>query len=299
MQSSHSMWFRSAFNYLVENIFDILTVAASVCIFIRHQRNPYGPNDIAELATWIITLLGLIAVSGLWPQHRRLKAIETLSQKTHDLVNKRLSGPARSQDFFWPSDKAITTQDLTQANTIYVVGMVLNRAVRDHMATFGQRLAAGASLRFIILDWKNEPLMKVMPYRSIGSHPKKWWQDRISQTEGYVQDIPISDNSAGTLKIGYLPYFPSFGMWLIDPDEPHGQIHVEVYHHRTPEMNATFSLQATEDTHWYRFFRDQFEVLWSSCNEYGRIIDIVPSADQVSIPADCHQAEVITRVKDG
>lgn len=216
-------------------------------------------------------------MSGLWQQHRRLKAIENLSRETHDLV-AGLSGPARSQDFFWPSDKTITSQDLTQANEIYVVGMVLNRAVRSHMATLSDRLTAGANLRFVILDWKNEPLMEVMPYRSIGSHPKGWWQDRVRQTEGYIEDIPVSDDHAGTLKVGYLPYFPSFGMWLIDPDEPHGQIHVEIYHHRTPEMNATFSLHAAEDAHWYRFFRKQFDVLWKSCEEHGRVSEVVPAA---------------------
>jgi hypothetical protein len=278
MQSSRPQWFQNAFNYLLDNIFDILTIAAAAYVFIRHQFKPYGPNDIAELATWLTAVLGLIAVSGLWQQHRRLKVIETLSRKTHDIVAKRLTGPARSQDFFWPSDKAFTAQDLTQANDIYVVGMVLNRAVRSHMAMLSDRLAAGANLRFIILDWKNEPLMEVMPYRSIGSHSKEWWQGRIRQTEGYIEDIPVSNDHAGTLKVGYLPYFPSFGIWLIDPDKTHGQIHVEIYHHRTPEMNATFSLQAAEDSYWYSFFRKQFDVLWKSCEEHGRVSDVVSSA---------------------
>jgi len=145
----------------------------------------------------------------------------------------------------------------------------------------GDRLAAGANLRFVVLDWKNEPLMEVMPYRSIGSHSKEWWQDRIHQTEGYIEDIPASDDFRGTLKVGYLPYFPSFGMWLIDPNEPHGQIHVEIYHHRTAEMNAAFSLNAAEDAYWYGFFREQFEVLWKSCKECGRVLDVVPSGPSV------------------
>lgn len=285
MQSSRSKWLQDALNYFLDNIFDILTIAAAAYLFLRHQFKPYTLNDIAELAAWIIALLGLIAVSGLWQQHRRLKAIEVLTQETHDLVVKRLSGPARPQDFFWSSDKAITTQELTQANDIYVVGMVLNRAVRNHLATFSQRLAAGTNLRFVILDWQNEPLMEIVPNRSFGSHPKEWWRDSICQTEGYIEDIPLSGGAKGTLKIGYLPYFPSFGMWLIDPDEPHGQIHVEIYHHRTPEKNAMFSLQATEDAYWYRFFRKQFAVMWSSCEEDGRVIDVLSAKKEVPTPA--------------
>jgi hypothetical protein len=280
MQSSRPQWLQNTVNYLLDNIFDILTIASAGYIFIRHQFQPYGPADITVLATWIIAILGLIAVSALWQQHRRLKTLENLSQETRDLVVQRLGGPARSQDFFWPDEKAITIKDLTQANDIYVVGMVLNRAVRTHMTTFSNRLAAGANLRFIILDWQNEPLMDVMPYRSFGSHPKEWWQECIRQTEGYIEDIPSSDSNAGTLQVGYLPFFPSFGMWLVDPDEPHGQIHVEIYHHRTPAINPTFSLHAAKDAYWYGFFRKQFDLLWASCGERGRVLDIVASTAQ-------------------
>jgi hypothetical protein len=284
MRSSRPKWLQDTFNYFLDNVFDILTIAAAAYLFLRHQFKPYTSSDIAELAAWIIALLGLIAVSGLWQQHRRLKAIEALTQETHDLVAKHLGGPVKSQDFFWPGDKTILAQELAEAKDIYVVGMVLNRAVRNHMATFGQKLAAGANIRFILLDWQNDQLMEIVPNRSFGSHAKEWWQDRIRQTEGYIQDISSSGDVKGTLKIGYLPYFPSFGMWLIDPDESRGQIHVEIYHHRTPEMNATFSLRATEDEYWYSFFRKQFDVLWDSCGERGRVIDVVPSVAQTDKP---------------
>jgi hypothetical protein len=83
---SRQQWIQNALSYLLENVFDIATIVIAVCIFIRHQFKPYDLGDIAELATWIIALLGLVAVSALWPQHRRLRAIETLSKKTLDLV---------------------------------------------------------------------------------------------------------------------------------------------------------------------------------------------------------------------
>jgi hypothetical protein len=275
MQSSRPQWLQNTTTYLLDNIFDILTIAAAGYIFIRHQFKPYGADDMALLATWIVAILGLIAVSGLWQQHRRLKSLENFSRETHDLVFQRLSGPARSQDFFWSDTKAITSQDLAHAEDIYVVGMVLNRAVRNHMDILSNRLAAGANLRFILLDWQNESVMEIMPNRSFGSHPKEWWQDRIQQTNGYIEDIPAMCDKKGTLKVGYLPFFPSFGMWLIDPDKPHGQIHVEIYHHRTPELNPTFSLCANRDASWYGVFRKQFDLLWQSCEEKGRVLDLI------------------------
>jgi len=277
MRSSRPLWLQNTANYILDNIFDILTIAAAAYIVLRHEFKPFGPDDIADLATWILAVLGLIAVSGLWQQRRRLAVIENLSQETRDLVAKRLSGQAQAQDFFWSSEAKITAQDLAYANDIYVVGMTLNRTVRDYMATFGDRLAAGANLRFIIVDWQSEAVMTVMLERSYGSRQKEWWRDRIRQTEGHIEDIPGADDFIGTLRIGYLPYLPSFGMWLLDPDKPHGKIHVEIYHHKTPEANPRFSLHATEDSYWYNFFLKQFDLLWKSCEEKGRIRDITHS----------------------
>jgi len=275
MESSRPEWLQNALDYLLDNVFDILTIATTAYVFIRHEFvRPYGPDDFADLAAWILAVLGLIAVSGLWQQHRRLTAIENLSQETHDLVAKHLGGQVRAEDFFWSSDEKIAAQDFAQADDVYVVGMILNRTVRDHMAAFGDRLAAGANLRFLILDWQNETLMSIMPYRSYGARPKEWWQERIRQTEGHIEDIPTSEDVAGTLKVGYLPYFPSFGMWLIDPDKPHGKIHVEIYHHRTPELNPKFYLHADGDPFWYDLFRRQFDLLWQSCQDHGRVRDI-------------------------
>ena len=189
---SRPIWLQNAVDYLLDNIFDILTILVAAYIVIRHEFRPFGPNDIADLATWILAVLALIAVSGLWQHHRRLAAIENLTQETRDMVAERLSGQARAEDFLWSKGVTVTAQDFSQAQNIYVVGMILNRTVRNHMALFGDRLAAGANLRFIILDPENDKLMSIMPYRSYGSRPKEWWRDRIKQTEGHIEDIPNS-----------------------------------------------------------------------------------------------------------
>jgi len=229
-------WLQSAVVYLLDNIFDIATVVVAAYIVIRHEFRPFGPNDIADLATWILAVLALVAVSNLWQYRRRLAHIEKISTETREVVVRHLGGQAHAEDFFWANDIKISEQDFAQAQDVYVVGMILNRTVRNHMATFGDMVRAGTNLRFIILDPQDDALMSILPYRSYGSRSKEWWQARITQTEGHIEDIPNSENVLGTLKIGYLPYFPSFGMWLIDPDKPYGKIFVEIYHHKTAEV---------------------------------------------------------------
>lgn len=276
MRWSRPKWQQELANYVLDNIFDFLTIGAAAYVVIRHQFKPYGPNDIAELATWILGILGILSISGVWERHRRLRNIEDIGLQTHDIVTRKFSGEVRAEDFFWKGEKKVTAQDFAQANDIYVVGMILNRAVRDNLAAFGDRVASGANLKFILLDCEDDALMKVMPFRSYGTKPSEWWRNRIQQTIGHIEDIPNTEKPTGSLAIGYLPFFPSFGMWLIDPDKPHGQIVVEIYHHRTADPNPTFKLRAAEDSYWYAFFRKQFDLLWQSCEEAGRVTNLLP-----------------------
>ncbi len=278
MKSAQHPWLQNIINYVLDNIFDLLTISTVVIVIIRHSFfTPYTIEDFPNLVEALLAILGLIAFSSLWQHHRRLDVIEKLGQQTYDLLSKQSSKEVRAEEFFWPKEKAVTPEELAQAKDIYIVGMILNRAVRSNMALLGDRLVAGANLRFIMLDWENEDLMNIMPYRSYGSKPKEWWQNRIKETFGHIEDIPNSDQIPGTLQVGCLPHFPSFGMWLLDPDTPHGKIHIEIYHHRTAEMNPTFSLIASEDAYWYNFFRKQFDLLWESCEKSGRMLSVVPA----------------------
>ena len=85
MNNLHSKFY-AVLDFVLENMFDLIAVGVSAYLVTRHALTPFGPNDIADLATWILALLGLIAISGLWQQHRRLRSIEITSAKTHNLV---------------------------------------------------------------------------------------------------------------------------------------------------------------------------------------------------------------------
>ena len=276
MRSSYPQWLHNVLDYILDNVFDILTLGTAGYVITRHQLRPYTMNDIADLATWILAVLGFIALSGVWHQHRRLTAIEKLGKKTYDLIQSRLSDQVVSDHFFWPGDKSLATQDFALADDICLVGITLRRMVNSQMAIFRERLERGANLRFIILDPTNESLMQLATAQSYGSQPFTALQSLINLVVADIEDIPTANQVKGTLKVGYLPYFPSFGMRLIDPDKPNGQIHIKMYHHRTPHRAPTFSLYADKDSYWYEFFRQQFDLLWDSCEQEGKVIDLIP-----------------------
>ncbi len=244
-------------------------------VVVRHQFEPYGTDDMADLVAWVLAVLGFLAISTVWERHRQLRHIEQVSVETHEIVTKRLSGEVFARDFFWQEGKKVTKEALKNADDIYVVGMLLSRTTREYLALFGDRVEAGANLKFVLLDYENTELMNIMPGRSYGTQTSDQLQQRIKQSVLHIKDIPNSPNPSGTVQIGLLPYFPSFGMWLIDPDKAHGKIMVEMYHHRTPERQPMFTLQADEDAYWYNQFREQFDLLWESCETAGKVEDVL------------------------
>lgn len=261
--------FQRFVEYFLDNLFDVVTILVAGYLVTRHQIQPFTPSDIGDLATWILAVLGLIAVSGLWDRNRRLQRIEKLSQESRDLVLRHLSGKVRASDFFLP-DERVSNQTFASASMIFLSGMTLTRTTREYMYTLGQRLIAGASIRIIILE-TNESLLQALASRSLGETTADYWRSRLSTVEEMINLVAKTPGNTGKVELGHLPYIPSFGFVMVDPDEPHGVCFVELYHHESAESNPAFELRVSDDTYWYAFFRRQFEILWSSCR-----IEVLP-----------------------
>jgi hypothetical protein len=248
---------------MLDNLFDIVTILVAGYLVVRHQIQPFTANDIIDLATWILAVLGLIAVSGLWDRNRRLHRIEKLAEESRDLTLRHLSGKVRADDFFM-SEGYISEETFASANTILLSGMTLMRTTRQYINVLGKRLIAGASIRIIILE--PEPLLlQELALRSTGDPTADYWREKLNVAQTTIELISKTSGSTGTIELGHLPYIPSFGCTIVDPDEQHGVCFVEVYHHESAESNPSFVLLASEDSYWHGFFHRQFEILWSSC----------------------------------
>jgi hypothetical protein len=256
--------FQKTIEFLIDNLVDIVTILMATYLVIRHRITPFTQNDIGSLATWILAVLGLIAVSGLWDRNRRLRRIEKLSQDSHDLILHNISGKSRAGNFFL-TEGGVSDKTFSAATTILLAGITLTRTTRQYMHILGQRFVAGATIRMIIIDPSLHSVMDVMAARSMGDTTPEYWQTRMNTVKAVIHAIANTPGSTGKLEIGYLPYIPSFGLSLIDPDQPHGVCYVELYHHRSAESNPFFELTVADDTLWYKFFLNQWEILWNSC----------------------------------
>lgn len=255
--------FQEFVEWLLDNLFDIATILVAGSLVIRYQITPPTPEDLPAIATWILGVLALLAISGLWERNRRLHRIEKLSEEGRNLTQRYLSKKVYAGDFFLP-DRHLTAKELSTANTIYFAGRVLSRTTREFMYPLGQRLVAGATIRFIVVDPESETLLQQADLLTRNA-PVEFWRDTLKTTETVIEAIAKTSDSKGSVELGFLPYIPSFGLTLIDPDQAHGVCYVELYQHRSAEPHPTFEIRAIDDPHWYRYFRGQFDRLWESC----------------------------------
>lgn len=260
MQKSH---FQKIFEYLLDNLFDIVTIVVAAYLVIRHELEPFTANDIPELATWILAVLGLIAVSGLWDRNRRMNRIEKLAEQGRDLTLRYLGGKVHAKDFF--SEHLISEKTFESASDIFIIGTTLRRTSREYIEVLGQRLVAGANIRIILVDPTVGAAMEDCSRRFTSNSPPKHWRTVIQTVQTIIETIAKKPNSKGHLEVGYLPFTPTFGCVMIDPDKPNGYCIVEIYYSQSTESTPTFLIQASEDTQWFQSFQRQCETLWKSC----------------------------------
>ncbi len=253
-----------AFEYFFDNLFDIITILIAGYLVVRHQVKPFGPDESSELLTWILAVLGLLAVSGLWERNRRLNRIEKVSTESRDLVLSKIKGTVTAKDFFIGNDKKPSEQNFSTASEIFLSGMTLTRTTREYVHILGERLKAGAYIKFMILEPKL-PLMEELVLRSFGDTTSEYWKTRIGTVVDLINVIAKTPGSKGKLVLGFLPFIPSYGFILLDQGQPHASCFIELYHHKSAISNPTFMLNPSEDPYWYKFFQEQFEIMWNSC----------------------------------
>lgn len=250
--------------FVLDNLFDMITVVAAGYIVTRHQITPFTPSDIGTLATWILAIMGLLAVSGLWERNRKLRRIENLAEQGRDLVLRRISREVSASEFL-TTERRVSSDTFASADVILLAGITLTRTTREYMHVLGQRLVSGAHIRTVSIDPALPSVMEVMAARSMGDTTAEYWSTRMQTVGTVIEAIANTPGSKGSLEVGHLPYIPSFGLIMIDPDQDHGVCFVELYHHKTAELNPSFVLKASRDPFWFKFFRNQYEVLWDSC----------------------------------
>jgi hypothetical protein len=226
--------------------FDLVaTLAVSLTIGVLGMLNLAGGPLLAGAT--LATLAALAAGS----LHSRLQLSGLLELTRQRLVEKP---PAER---LLHSSASGAEADLSHATEIDIVGVTLNRTVRNHAAALAQCLRRGGTVRIAVIDPHGEVLAEAAR-RSTTPGAAEIFANRLRPTLDLLDGLP------GRIEVRLLDFVPAFGILAVDRHRPDGRLHVDIYSHTFDGSEAALTLQADRDHTWYRHFLAELDQIWGS-----------------------------------
>ena len=159
------------------------------------------------------------------------------------------------------------------AKSIDLLGTTLTSTINRHFSKLRELLNNGSQIRTILID-PNSYAIEMASIRS-DTNAKAYYQSQLlsafrdieylqSSMDGYVEDSKLD----GGFSARVIPYAPSFSIIGVNSSEPDGIIIVELYAHKKISKSVIFVLSPNRDKEWYKYFLDQFEMMWQDAKPW-------------------------------
>ncbi|GAA2644775.1 hypothetical protein [Paractinoplanes durhamensis] len=209
-----------------------------------------GMLDLADgpiLAGATLATLGVLAAGAL---HSRFQISDLLRITRQSLVD-----PPAADRLLHPSTSGVDA-DLAGARTIDIVGVTLNRTVRNHATALAQCLRRGGTVRVAVIDPHGEVLHEAAR-RSTAPDTAELFAHRLRPTLDLLGELAAAGH--GRIEVRLLDFVPAFGL-LAAGD----RLCVDIYSHTFGGPEPALTLQAGRDHIWYQHFRGEFEQIWAA-----------------------------------
>jgi hypothetical protein len=147
--------------------------------------------------------------------------------------------------------------DLSHATEIDIVGVTLNRTVRNHAGALGQCLRRGGTVRIAVIDPYGEVPAEAAR-RSTNPGAADVFTNRVRPTLDLLDGLP------GRIEVRLLDFVPAFGILAVDRHLTEGHLYVDIYSHTFDGTEAALTLQAGRDHTWYRHFLAELDQIWAT-----------------------------------
>lgn len=195
----------------------------------------------------IVTLLALIAVDALV---ERMSLLEKISAR----VEK------------WPEEEVLRDRSKLNrmeelaagATEIWAAGISLVSIIRPYDNFYLQKLRDGCNLRFLLLN-PNSKAAEVWNKKQQTPTAKRDIKSSLQALDGLIQYKTLKGKCEVRLTQAFLP----FSLVIVNGQKEHGKMTVEMLAYKK-NLHDRPHLQLTKRDHekWFRFFYDQFEILW-------------------------------------
>jgi hypothetical protein len=216
--------------------------------------------DAATVAAVTLATLALVAI-GVAGNRRQMAALETATAELTRLLREDGRGASADQ-FLIPSTQGLEI-DLGAASDIRLVGVTLSRTIRTHLHTLERRMERGAVIRIALLEPGSGALQEAARRSTVADSPEIF-ENRLRPTIDLLRHLTANPASAGRLEIRFLRFVPAIGLTVVDPEEDHGRIQVDIYAHRSSGPEPVIRLTRGRDPRWYAHFLQEFDRVWTN-----------------------------------
>jgi hypothetical protein len=222
-----------------------------------------GVLDVAStgvIAGATLATLGVLTTGTLTGRLQLRRLTDTTTELTA-LTREGLGGPP-SADRLLTTSQAGLEADLGAAHEIAIIGVTLSRTLRNQLHDLRACLHRGGVVRIALIDPSDATVAEAARRSTIPDAPEIF-AHRLRPSLDLLRELAASAGP-GRLEMRLIGFVPAVGLQMIDPDEAHGQVRVDIYSHRFAAPEPTLALQAHRDPIWYRHFRQEFEQVWST-----------------------------------
>ncbi|HNS62109.1 MAG TPA: hypothetical protein PKK96_13980 [Anaerolineales bacterium] len=265
--------FQEFIEWLLDNLFDIVTILVAGYLVIRYQITAPTPDDIPAIVTWILSVLALIAISGLWERNRRLHRIEKSTNKLISMVNDQIVDKPSAMRFF-ENSPALDSYFKT-ADTIDLMGVSLTSTLDRQASNIREAIKNGTNVRVILMNPSSKSFaVKMSTLRSEEPDNEAYYRKKLATAFEVIEYLKRKQGDQSTDK-GYfdvhlINYAPSFGILSFNYEKPNGIIFVEIYPHGSGyDTQIAFNLTSKRDGKWFSYFQSQFEDVWKNSTEWN------------------------------
>lgn len=252
---------KSVISAIAEYISLIAAVIASAYIVTTSQYKEYSDYT---LLLWIISLLGLVAISIASERHFRLRKInKDIIQIKNSIVNK----PTDLDGIFY------TRKDLDpfeyrfhDAYEITITGGSLARLSDEYFGFFEKKLNEGCHLEVIMVNPNSksaELLCKNIVYET---RDAGIYSVRIS--ESLQRFIELKAMYSQFINIYLTENVPPFGIIAKNLNRKEAEIQIEIYTYAVPTRDRIQFLINKNNIKTFQFFKSQIDILKKQSKEY-------------------------------
>src|SRR4051794_22948392 len=206
-----------------------------------------GMLDMANgpiLAGATLATLGVVAM-GMLTGRMQLQSLIEMARRLADRP---------SADRVLSASTSAVDVDLSGADDIGIIGVTLNRTVRNHVADLRRCLVRGGRVRIAVID--PDGAVTAEAARRCTAESAEIFRHRVRPTF----DLLATLTDAGRLEGRRLDFVPAFGLLTVDGR----RVHVDIYSHAMGGREPALALGADQDPLWCRHFLAEFEHIWAA-----------------------------------